>query len=1348
MPPSFARQAASLGLCYTLGTFNDNFFKQAVLLLAVSMGSAALQSWGTVLFSLPFVLFSAWSGWLADRFPKRDMVLAAKLLELLAMLAGAWGLLTLNWVGLLTMLFCMGASATLFSPALNGSLPEIFPPDQVPRANALLRLSTTASILLGMVLAGAALERQWLDTVTPFGRWLVAMTVVIVAALGLGAVALIPRRAPAVRPEALPPFPLTGAWRSACDLRQLRRRPTLFSCLCADAYFYGLSVLILQVINAYGLDRLGLSKTETSLLPGGLMLGICLGALLAARQERQDWRHGVPRAAAGMGLLLMLAACAPLLSAPLRLPALLLCYAAAGVCGSLYIIPVSSRLQLLPAPDEKGRVLGTSNFFSFSAMLLAGAVYAPLSLLPPEAAHLLLGALTLVLSLLFARHAARLPETDPAAPDTPPSSRPGPGLSLLRRPLAGLARGLLTLRYRVRIEGLDILREAADEARARGRGLLLLPNHPSFLDPAILCAWLAPLAPRPLADRHQIARFWLRPLVAILRCIPLPDLRRDGSAARKEVEAALAACAAALRQGEHILLFPAGSLSRDGHTRLGGNSGVHRLLRAVPDCVPVVVRLRGLWGSSFSRADGPADLGRALRRGLWALLRNGLFFLPRREVRLSFVRLTDAPAPEAGVTALNARLEAIYAEAPDVLRRTPLSRRQPALPDQPLTTAGAASAPVGDALPDAARQSAVLALLAAASPLHPQADSLRPEQRLDSDLGLDSLALVELALQLETTFGHPQPALDNLQTVHDCLLAAAGRLAPAPAPESDERDWLATRRGRPAHPLTLPAATHLPGLILRQLRRAPFRPLLADGDQLLTGWAFWLRAVALARLLRRRVGRGGRIGILLPASAAAAVSWLAVLLSGNTPVMANWTTGERNLRHGLELTGVRHVISARALLRRLDEERLRAALAGAGADWILLEDAAALPPGARLAALCRAALSLLGVTACALPRNLSRTAAILFTSGSSAAPKAVPLSHDNILANCRDVAAVLALDSHDAMLAMLPPFHSLGLTGNIALPLAFGLPVVYHANPTDGARLAALCRRRRPSLLVTPPTFLDGILRQARPGDLSSLRLGFVGAEACPQRLYDEFARQTGGGLLCEGYGVTECAPVISVNLPQDARPGTIGRPLPSVHVRIVSPHSPFLPAAVGESGLLLVRGPNVFDGYLVPAGETPPSPFLLLGGQRWYVTGDLVRADATGHMTFAGRRERFVKLGGEMISLPQIEAALLRRFAAEQTAEGPALAVDAPDVPDSDGESRPRLTLFTTLPLSLEEANAALRAEGFSGLCLLRGVYRLAALPLLGSGKIDYVRLRASARNDSPSAPDAPETPHFQEAL
>ena len=467
---------------------------------------------------------------------------------------------------------------------------------------------------------------------------------------------------------------------------------------------------------------------------------------------------------------------------------------------------------------------------------------------------------------------------------------------------------------------------------------------------------------------------------------------------------------------------------------------------------------------------------------------------------------------------------------------------------------------------------------------------------------------------------------------------------------------------------------------------------------------------------------------MLPASSAACVAWLAVLLAGQTPVMLNWTTGPRNLGHCLRLAGVRHILSARALLDRLEGSGLREAAEEAGAAWLPLEDtAASLSPCLRLEAACRALLSLAGLEGCAVPRELSRPAAILFTSGSSAAPKGVPLSHDNILANCRDVAAILALDSHDAMLAMLPPFHTLGLTGNIVLPLCFGVPVVFHANPTEGARLDAVCRRWRPTLLVAAPTFLDGMLRQARPGDLASLRVAFVGAEACPQRLYDDFARLSGGGLLCEGYGVTECSPVISLNLPTDARTGTIGQPLPSVRTAIVSVQEPRQRLAAGETGLLLVRGPNVFGGYLGQGSDGgPASPFLHLDGEDWYCTGDLVRADSDGHMTFAGRRERFVKLGGEMISLPQMEAVLGRHFMAPAGQEGPVLAVDA-----LEEEGQTVLVLFTTLPLEREQANAVLREEGLSALYMLRRVRRLAALPLLGSGKVDYRSLRALAMQE-----------------
>ena len=194
-----------------------------------------------------------------------------------AMLAGAWGILSLNWTAMLLMLFCMGASSTLFSPALNGSIPEIFPPHSVPRVNALFKLFTTASILLGVMLAGAALDRQWVDTLIPFGRWLVAVGVVLVAVLGLAGAALVPYR-PAVPCRERPPFPWLGTWDSLNDFLRLRRDRALALVIAADAFFYFISTLVLLEINALGVRELGFSKTVTSLLPTALMLGICAGS--------------------------------------------------------------------------------------------------------------------------------------------------------------------------------------------------------------------------------------------------------------------------------------------------------------------------------------------------------------------------------------------------------------------------------------------------------------------------------------------------------------------------------------------------------------------------------------------------------------------------------------------------------------------------------------------------------------------------------------------------------------------------------------------------------------------------------------------------------------------------------------------------------------------------------------------------------------------------------------------------------------------------------------------------------------------------------------------------------------
>jgi long-chain-fatty-acid--[acyl-carrier-protein] ligase len=224
-----------------------------------------------------------------------------------------------------------------------------------------------------------------------------------------------------------------------------------------------------------------------------------------------------------------------------------------------------------------------------------------------------------------------------------------------------------------------------------------------------------------------------------------------------------------------------------------------------------------------------------------------------------------------------------------------------------------------------------------------------------------------------------------------------------------------------------------------------------------------------------------------------------------------------------------------------------------------------------------------------------------------------------------------------------------------------------------------------------------------------------TGAENCPESLFAKAGEMVPKAILSEGYGITECSPVVSVNRPGKLRPGTIGQPLDGVEVFVVDPES-MAPLPVGERGLLLVHGPTVFPGYLDYDG---PSPFHEHDGKRWYITGDLARVDAEGFIHFAGRLKRFLKAGGEMISLPALEEPFTAAWPPGE--KGPQVAVEGIETPEGR-----RIVLFTTAEIALPAANALLTKAGFRGIMRLDEVRRIETLPLLGTGKIDYKVLRA----------------------
>jgi long-chain-fatty-acid--[acyl-carrier-protein] ligase len=261
------------------------------------------------------------------------------------------------------------------------------------------------------------------------------------------------------------------------------------------------------------------------------------------------------------------------------------------------------------------------------------------------------------------------------------------------------------------------------------------------------------------------------------------------------------------------------------------------------------------------------------------------------------------------------------------------------------------------------------------------------------------------------------------------------------------------------------------------------------------------------------------------------------------------------------------------------------------------------------------------------------------------------------------------------------------------------------------------------------PTFLDAIARAATAEQVSSLRLAVTGAEKCPERTYDRLERVNPKMEVLEGYGVTECSPIVSVNRPGRSRRGSIGEPMGSVQWAIVDVESQSRRVEPGRAGMLLVRGPSVFAGYMHYDG---PSPFVEFDGRQWYRTGDLVVEESGGVLRFSGRLKRFVKMGGEMISLPAIESVLAGAFEAAPDAPadapagqdlataGPSLAVEA-----AGQEGQAEIVLFTTRPLAREAVNKAIRDAGLSPLHNIRRVIQLDEIPVLGTGKCDYRELK-----------------------
>jgi acyl-[acyl-carrier-protein]-phospholipid O-acyltransferase/long-chain-fatty-acid--[acyl-carrier-protein] ligase len=519
---------------------------------------------------------------------------------------------------------------------------------------------------------------------------------------------------------------------------------------------------------------------------------------------------------------------------------------------------------------------------------------------------------------------------------------------------------------------------------------------------------------------------------------------------------------------------------------------------------------------------------------------------------------------------------------------------------------------------------------------------------------------------------------------------------------------------------------HLGGACLHGLKRHPFRTAIHDGfdHTSLSRGKLLGAALAFSRHLKQKHSEG-RIGIVLPPGKGGLLTNLAVVLAAKVPVNLNFLSARDAIESAKEQAGLRTIVTARAVAKRLEHfpwtaeviylDELLPKMKSAILGWWLL---GLLAPSWILARLI------------SLPQVGDRSEAILlFTSGSSGKPKGVALTHRNIIGNVSQFAVMLDAKKDEVILASLPYFHSFGCTVTLWYPLIEGVCTASYPNPLEAGKIAGVVERYAITVMLATPTFLRTYLRKAEPEQLRTLRLLITGAEKLPDDLAKAFETRFGKEVL-QGYGLTETSPVVSVNLPEPKstkpgesiqpsnRLGSTGKLLPGIAAEIRDPGDDSK-KSLHDTGMLWLRGPNIFEGYL-----NDPKQTAEMLRDDWLKTGDIGRFDEDGFLYIEGRLSRFSKIGGEMVPHETIEQKILSILPPQEHSIRTIAIVGVVD--EAKGEA---LILLSTIDLDLASLRAALFANGVPNLWIPKHIRRVETIPVLPSGKLDLTACKDLAR-------------------
>jgi len=495
----------------------------------------------------------------------------------------------------------------------------------------------------------------------------------------------------------------------------------------------------------------------------------------------------------------------------------------------------------------------------------------------------------------------------------------------------------------------------------------------------------------------------------------------------------------------------------------------------------------------------------------------------------------------------------------------------------------------------------------------------------------------------------------------------------------------------------------VPGAIVETATTFPGHVVLQD----VSGELSYRRLLLGAGLMARQLSHipDARVGVLLPNVNATPVVLLALWSLGKVPAVLNYSTGPTIMKACADLAGLRRIITSKAFIERAKLDL--APLTAAGIQLVFLEEIRARIGGAARVFGMAQQIVMPGLSC--VPVLPGDTAVILFTSGSEGVPKGVELTHTSLLTNVRQMSAIVDMTDQDRVFNALPLFHSFGLTVATILPLVRGMFAFIYPSPLHYRVVPTMFYHNDCTIMLGTNTFLTGYARKAHPYDFRSLRLMFAGAEKLQEATAQVWAQRFGVRVL-EGYGATECSPMVSVSSPMESKPGSAGRVAPGIDWKTEPVEG------VTGGGRLFVRGPNVMKGYL---NADANAKFLALGG--WYDTGDIARVDEERYVFIQGRLKRFAKVSGEMISLSAVEDALAGAF----PRFGLRCQVAVIAKPD-EHKGEVLIAVTNEQRLTLEDVRGAIKAKGLPNIAVPREIKFLHEIPRLGTGKVNHRELQS----------------------